>query len=38
LPEVQRIDAVGTILGLLPGLLCVEMYQLRSGHRSDDRQ
>ena len=38
LPEVQRIDAVGTILGLFSGLLCVEMYQLRSRHRSDDRQ
>ena len=38
LPEVQRIDAVGTILGLFPGLLCMEMHQLRSGHRSDDRQ
>ena len=38
LPEVQRIDDVGTILGLFSGLLCLEMRQLRSGHRSDDRQ
>ena len=38
LPEVQRIDDVGTILGLLLGLLCLEMYQLRSGHRSNDLQ
>lgn len=33
LPEVQRIDDAGTFLGFLFGVLCVEVYQLRRGHR-----
>jgi len=38
LPEVQRFNDVGTLLGFFPGLLCLEMYQLRSGHRPNDLQ
>ena len=38
LPKVQRIDDVGTVLRFLPGLLCLEVCQLRRDHRQDDLQ
>lgn len=32
LSEMQRLDDVGTFLGFLPGVLCLEVRQLRSDH------